>query len=396
MMFVFIWLVFLVEMMVGDRRLLRWTSIEVAMLAIVLAYLITMLTQGKLLIRQFLNGYAIPYAMYAIGKNIFWKKKDIDRFIFLLAVPLSLYFPLTNIFEHYHINALVFPKYILRPNVTYDWGGRAMGTFIQPVATGFAMVAIYVLSMYSLSRIRSGFARIYAAVVTLVTPIGVFFAYTRSVYLGYAAAMIALTVFSKRLRVFGFVVIVMLALVVLGNWANATTTSRETGGLADKETVISRLVLMEASLRIFMDHPLRGVGVGRFLERAEPYVRQVRTTILGYRETWIAKHTNQHNQFLTVLVETGVLGGIPLILLYIFLLKTLSAARHIKMPAVDPDFTAAVLAVVAAYVANVAFIEPRYFEFMNALPFLLIGIIVGNYQRTVSSTSHNKGREGIA
>jgi O-antigen ligase len=396
MMFVFIWTVFLVEMMLGERRLLRRTNIEIAMLLVLVAYVITMVTKGKVLPRSLLNGYAIPFAMFAIGKNIFWKKKDIERFIFLLAVPLSLYFPLNNIFEHYGLNQLVFPKYILDPAVTYEWGGRAMGAFIQPVATGFAMVGIYVLSMYSLSKVKSAFARIYAGIVTVITPVGVFFAYTRSVYLSYFAAMLILMLFSRRLRLLGLVVVVVIVLGVLGNWSQVTTGRREVGGLADKGTVISRLVLIEVSLRMFMDHPFRGVGMGRFKEHSAAYVRQIRTTALGYREAGQAMRVSQHNQFFTVLVETGLLGAVPLVLMYTFLLKTLLAARRIKMDAIEPDLLVAIYAVIAAYLVNAAIVEPKYFEFMGAFPFTLAGIVVGNYYRALGTSTNNEGREGIA
>jgi O-antigen ligase len=396
MMFVFIWVVFLVEVMVGERRLSRRTNIDVAMLLVLAACVISMLTHGLVLIRPFLNGYAIAYAMFAIAKNVFWKKKDVERFVFLLAVPLSLYFPLNNIFEHYGLNRLVFPTYILDPTVTYEWGGRAMGAFIQPVATGFAMVGIYVLSMYSLSRMRSAFARIYAGIVTLITPIGVFFSYTRSVYLGYFAAMLIFTIFSRRLRLLGLILVVGMVLGVLGNWSQVTTEQRETGGMANTETLMSRLVLMEASLRMFMDHPFRGVGFGRFKDYSGPYVGQIRTTILGYRESWIGRETSQHNQFFSVLVETGMLGAVPLLLMYVFLVKTLIAARRVKMEAVEPDLLVAIWAVMAAYIVNVSFIEPKYFEFMNAFPFTLAGIVVGNYYRSLGKSTNNRGREGIA
>ena len=392
MMFVFIWLVFLVEIMMGGRRLEKWTPIDSSMLGVTLAFLITMVTQGEILIRQFLNGYAIPYAMFAIGKNVFKTKKDVDRFIFLLAVPLSLYFPLNNIFEHYGLNQLVFPKYILDPNVTYEWGGRAMGAFIQPVATGTAMVGIYFLSMHSLSRVKSSFARIYAVLVSLITPVGVFFAYTRSVYLGYFIGMVILTVFSRRLRVLGLIVILAMSLGIMGNWSKVTTSERETGGLATKETAIARLVLMEASFAMFMDHPFRGIGFGRFVQAAVPYVRQIRTTALGYREAWIAKHNSQHNQFFSVLTETGLLGFVPLVLVYFFTVKTLYAARRVKMEAVEPDLLVAVWAVMAAYIVNISFIEPRYFEFMNAFPFMLAGMVVGNYYRALATSSNKRGR----
>jgi hypothetical protein len=46
-----------------------------------------------------------------------------------------------------------------------------------------------------------------------------------------------------------------------------------------------------------------------------------------------------------------------------------------------------VWAVMAAYIAQIFFIEPRFFEFMNTLPFMLVGIVAGGHQRAMMRLS---------
>jgi len=41
------------------------------------------------------------------------------------------------------------------------------------------------------------------------------------------------------------------------------------------------------------------------------------------------------------------------------------------------------LASVVAYVTVIMFIEPRWFEFLNVLPFMLLGILSGGYERAM-------------
>jgi len=49
-----------------------------------------------------------------------------------------------------------------------------------------------------------------------------------------------------------------------------------------------------------------------------------------------------------------------------------------------------VMGVFAQFLSNAMFMEPRWFEFMNVLPFFLGGIVVGGYQRaTLPGWSHN-------
>jgi O-antigen ligase len=151
---------------------------------------------------------------------------------------------------------------------------------------------------------------------------------------------------------------------------------------------------------MFMDRPGMGVGFARFVSESKPYLSQVRSTILGYKEAELGTRVNQHNQFLSILTEVGILGFLPFALMYFFMFRMMARAYRIKCDCYDSEFVAAVWAVWAAYVSQVMFIEPRFFEFMNAFPFMFAGIIVGGYQRATTYRHHalqderRRGREG--
>jgi O-antigen ligase len=288
------------------------------------------------------------------------------------------------LFEHYRIEALVYPKYILNPSiagVTVNWGGRSMGVFLQPSATGMAMVSAFLLSLYSLSKMKGAMARILSWFLTGITPVAIFFSYTRSVYLGFALSMLTLVIFSRKLRIYALVIIVAIGLGVMGNWENVTTEDRAAGGVATKATALGRLTLLQASWLMFIDRPLFGVGFQNFKKHSDHYVRQVRTTLLGYREASVGKGASQHNHLLNVLTETGLMGAVPLILVWIFVLTALIRARTVPTGLYDSDFVVVVMAIFAEYLTAAQFMEPRHFEFMNTLPYLLAGIVVGGYLR---------------
>jgi O-antigen ligase len=392
LIFVFIWLVFLIEMVMGARKVLPHTKIEMLMLGLVAAIIISMLTNGSISIRKLLNGFAIPFAVFIIAKNVFSSRQNIDRFIHWFAIPLSIYFPINHMFEHYRMTQFVFPRYILSPTVadmTVFWGARTMGVFLQPAATGMAMVSIFVLSLYGLSRLRGALPRIASVFITVLTPVAVFFSYTRSVYLGFASAMIMLLIFSRRLKIYAVVIILAIALGVMANWSNVITEDRAAGGLATKHTAIGRLTLFTAAMNMFTDHPFVGVGFMNFQDHAEPYVGQVRTTLLGYRESWIGRNINMHNHFLNVLTEVGLMGFVPMALVFYFLFRIMFKARSLGCEIYDSDFVVCVWAVFAQYLSNASFMDPGFYEFMNTLPFLLAGIIVGGYQRKMLQGSNN-------
>jgi O-antigen ligase len=385
MMFLFVWLIFLLELVVGKRHLLPNTASGIAMMALILAIILSMILSSKIAIRQLLNGYVIPFAMFAIAKNVLVDRQRIEKFVLWLSLPLAFYFPFTAIMEHYDVTALIFPRYIGKAmagdvKVT-DWGGRSIGTFLAPASSGFAMIAAYVLALYSLTKLRSKMAVVYAAFLSVVTPIGVFFTYTRSVYMGLLAALVTLAVASRRQRVIALVLLVGMGLAVIGNWSNVTSADRATGGVGEVSTAKTRLVLAQASFAMFLDHPIVGVGFTGFIEAAKPYIARVRTTVLGYKEAWQGASTNQHNQWLSVLTEVGLIGFIPYVLVYYFVLRDLVRARRVAGNTLDRELVVSVWAVMAAYMMGNLFVEPRFCEFHNVLPFMFAGILTGACQR---------------
>jgi hypothetical protein len=402
LMFLFVWLLFLLEVLFGRRRLLPGGVIGVLMLLVMTAFALSMLTLGKPVVRNLLNGFVVPYAMFALCKNVFTDKRWVDRFIFWLSVPLALYFPATSILEHYRVYSLIFPRYISTVTlgtgeVAANWGGRSMGTFIQPAVTGCAMVMIFFIALYSLSRRKGAFAKLYSVLLFLITPVGVFFTYTRSAYLGFVGGLIIIVLFMRKIRLPVFLLLVAMGLAVMGNWTNIKTADRESGGVGDVETAQARMVILSASVRMFMDRPVFGCGAGRFMEEAEPYVQQVTRTVLGYREIGMGLATNQHNQFSGILAETGLVGFVPFVLLYVFLIRLLGKARSVRAEEYDSEFVVLVWAVLWAYVSVIMFIEPRWFEFMNALPFMFMGIVAGGYERaTLRKRSGVPGNAGLA
>jgi len=384
MTFAFVWLIFLLEMALGNRKLLPRTNIEGAMLAVLGALLYSMFFVGQAQIRLFLNGFAIPYAMFVLAKNVVNNRKNVDRLIYWFAIPLSLYFPLNHFFEHFKIHALVFPRYILSPEVAgqaVHWGERTIGVFLQPVATGMALISMFLLSLYGLSRMKGMLPRLMSWMLVAITPPAVFLAMARSVYTGFAVALLIVLFFSKRLKVYALVILIAAGLAVLGNWSTVKSEKREAGGLATTHTAANRLVLLDASFRMFADHPFVGVGFHDFEKHSLPYVRQVRSTLFGVRESWQGKTIKQHNHFLNMMTEVGLLGLLPQLLMFYFIFRMLRRARKVHDDTVDHDFVVVVWAIMAEYLTNAMFMEPRFYEFMNVLPFLLAGIVVGSYQR---------------
>jgi hypothetical protein len=384
LVFAFMWLIFLFEIGLGRRRLLPRTRVEIAMLVMLIALLFSMLFVGERHIRNLLNGFAIPYAMFVMGKNAFADRKYVDRLLYWFAVPLALYFPMNHIFEHYGVKRFVFPRYILDPVVAgkaVHWGERTLGAFLQPVATGLSMIVVFVLALHALSRLKGLLPRVYSWFLTFLTPFSIFLIYSRGAYSGFVMAMLTLLLFSKRLKLHAFIILLAAGLAVMANWENVKTDDRRAGGVADVGTAKGRLVLLEASARMFLDRPFFGVGFRKFQTYSPAYVRLVRSTFLGMKEGTGASRAGQHNHFLNTMTELGLFGLVPEVLLFLLVFQMVFKARKTHDDTIDHDFAVGAFAIFLAYLTVGTFMEPRFYEFMNTIPFMVAGIAVGSYQR---------------
>ncbi len=387
LIFTFMWVIFLLEIATGTRSLLPRTNAEVSMLILIIALIVSMVTaHTTTYTRMFLNGYAIPFAAFVYSKNVLSSRESIEKLVKYYAVPLAIYFPLTNIFQRYGISKLVFPPYILKPSEVgarsfFELSGRATGTFLQPSVTSFAMISTYLLTLWFTSRSPSITGKIYAIVLTALVPVGVFFSYTRSDYAAFFISMLLLAVLSKRLKILSIAVIVAVMLAVLANWENVKSGKREAGGLAIKETAQARTAIVYASGQMFLDKPFTGFGFERYRDYLGSYLGQVRQTALGYRQARIGKGQRIHNYFLSIMVELGLMGIVPLILIYYFLGKYLLHALRRDCPLYDRDFVVTVIAIFAIWLTIAMFIELRFFEFMNAFLMTVAGIVIGAQQK---------------
>ncbi len=112
-------------------------------------------------------------------------------------------------------------------------------------------------------------------------------------------------------------IIAMSSLIYIFSLTNPSVF-QEISSVSD-QSASARIPLFLTALRIAKDHPLFGIGAGRYSEMAESYYYQV-SHMYG-AETVL--QTSSHNQFLNTLDYFGVLGLFLLLLFYYKLIKGL-------------------------------------------------------------------------
>lgn len=387
--FVFLFLIFFIEVIAGKESLLPNNPIDYLMAALIVILIISMGRTGFLSTRGdeyqpfhvFLTGYLFPFSFYYFGKTFLYSEKRIKILLQGLFF-LFLYLVITAYLEHFKINQFIFPQYITNPLEGIHWG-RARGPFLNAPANGWVIGSLFFTTLFLRAHTENIFVRAVMFLILLFCPVAIFYTYTRAVWLSFLLAPLALVFFSQHLFIrprFLLFPLLFLILMVFFYWGNITSKERELGGVVQVSEVQTRIGLYQASKAIFRDVPLFGVGFGRF-QRALPFYAAE-----AFPGTAV-QLASQHNLFLGLLSEVGLTGLVPF--LFIVLFVFIYSAKLYKMSEreglISRDTVAVFWAIMVVYIVNAFFIQTQFFLSANAVVFLWVGMIVGLYQRMILS-----------
>lgn len=197
-------------------------------------------------------------------------------------------------------------------------------------ASGYYFMAILPFALFCMRSPYITKAAKRGLVAGLVLCFGaMLFTLARSAVVGLAAGLAAVFVLYIR-RVNKGVVLLLVVLIagaVLFAPASVKYRLGTTFNFQQKAATSnsSRLILLRAGLRMARDHPLAGVGIGRFDDNLDQYVTRREKALLGF-ETYEASH----NQYVAALNDGGVLALAAIIWLLFEILWGLH--RRLKRP----------------------------------------------------------------
>jgi O-antigen ligase len=292
-------------------------------------------------------------------------------------VVMGAYLSLTTLFDALHLDALVWPKYILDPSVGTH-AGRGRGPFVEAVTNGFAMYVCAVACAVAWWRWhgRANAQRIAAAVAVLCMA-GVFMSLERSVWLGavVGTALGALTIGQARRYI--PVVVTVLAVAVGGSLLLVPGFAQQVSQRANnQQTIWDRKNMNRAALNMLEARPLLGFGWNTFRAHNRDYFQQAREYPLGR-----TADLNLHSTMLTYAVELGLIG----FLLWIGALVTgVGGGLATRGPPDLRGWRSGLLAVAAAFVVVTNFVPPS--NFPNLALWLWAGVCwAGRYPAEVES-----------
>ena len=283
----------------------------------------------------------IPFLLFLVVPLAFRTREQRNAFI-VVFVGLGAYLGYTALCEGLSLKGLVFPRYIVDPNIGITVG-RARGPFVSSDADGLALFACAVTCGLALRTWTSRRARIFAALVGLACLAGIVLTLTRQIWLACAVASVVTMLVTPGLRRYLPAATVGTAIVVAAIFLLVPGFSgRAHDRLNDQSPLWDRYNSDYAALRMIDARPVTGFGWYRFGDRSIDYLR------LG-RYYPLQTVGRPHNVTLSNAAELGVLATLVWLGLILYLTFRGGFGRG------DPemaDWRPAVLAVALAWLVT--------------------------------------------
>jgi O-antigen ligase len=153
-----------------------------------------------------------------------------------------------------------------------------------------------------------------------------FSAIARSIILGYIGCAALFAVFgSKTLRRAGFVIFLLLLVLPVTIYSAAGDRLAQglgVSGSAEQQGDPTRIYLWKSALNVIRHHPLTGIGEANW----DPAFQKYGAPFEHYSTT-----AGPHNDFLSAMVENGIIGGVLFIAMWLVILYSIAgAARRVR------------------------------------------------------------------
>jgi hypothetical protein len=218
---------------------------------------------------------------------------DSVKVLYVLLAAMSFVFALIGIDQYLTRNIYWNPKVqVDNALAPVDWFYRVNSVFYDPSIYGRFLV-VGVLASVTLVLFARGYAAWAAAGLAAVTTVGLLPSFSQSSYFALAVGIAAgLVVLWRRKAILPLALAAaVLALVTLGV---PQLRHRVLGKAGLSHATSSRSTLASTGGRLFLDHPLIGVGTGGFVS--------------AYAKQTHKKGHPSHTAPITVAAETGVIG----------------------------------------------------------------------------------------
>ena len=319
--------------------------------------------------------YVVPAGLYWVARQSPLREGTV-RMVLLGWSGLGVCLAVTAVAEAAGWHELVFPRYIVSPQYP-EFLGRGRGPLLNPVGNGILM-GTSLAALMVLWPIAGRWGKLAVMALAAVITAGLGATLTRSVWMGGLATVVLVVGLAASKPWRGLLAAGLAgAVLVAALCSESLIAFQRDRGLSAQETAESvhlRPILAEIAWRMFCDRPLAGCGFGQYLNENRNYLAD-RTS---ERPLEKARPYVQHNLFLSLLVETGLLGaGLIVLVLGFWLRDAWRLWRTEQAPLWARQGALMFTAAWINYVINGLFHEVSLIPMVNAAMFLGAGINAG-------------------
>lgn len=256
--------------------------------------------------------------LYLISAKIFGETKNIERYVWLYAIPL-----------------LVVIFYATTRHLGYGlWDKQASHFVVKPFYNDHtsygAVLAMYIpfFIMFSFNTFYSKKSRIISSVFLAVILMGFVLSYSRAAWVSMVIGLVVYGMVKLKIR-FRTLLITSVSLVTLfllfqdrifmklennseQSSADFMTHISSISNITTDASNLERINRWSCAIRMFADKPVFGFGPGTYMFQYAPYQLTKDRTIIS---TNSADGGNAHSEYLGPLSESGILGLITFLLI---------------------------------------------------------------------------------
>lgn len=371
--------VFSIQMLRNRIKLLPLSKIEVCMITFAAICTISLINSGLVgtsqdeygnvkygVLNTLFNLVYFPFVTYFIIRRVGYKVEN-TKFLLAVFCLIGFYLCLTGILEHFKLNGLVWPKYIMDYSIgTHP--GRTRGPFVNAVTMG-RMLTVSFLCIVLMANEHENITKFIMYVFAMLTGVAIYFTYTRGPWVGFALSLLVLIASGTKMKKQALI-IVLVGLLMFG-FSVGSKFSASDGTIFSKRqtTVDGRLINWAAAFNMARANPFFGVGYGRYNTEFWRYYSEIEgRTLQGF--------DGNHNTILGILAELGFIG-MSLYVTILCLVVRMCLKLYRKLDGTKPfekGFITVTIAIWTMYVFTCFFSDSRWQPMENSVAFLFFGI----------------------
>lgn len=366
---------FIVALQKGKIRSVSMSGLEWCMLLFtilcVVSYVISNPDAGTERFKWFTTLFNLifcPLGIYLVAKNSRYDAAKI-RWLMWALVYIGVYLAFTAVFEHYRIDALVFPRYIVDPHVGIQFG-RARGPMVGSNPMGEWLVAVY-LAICLVMPFAKKFTQVLLYGLIMVVIVAIYFTLTRGCWLSFAYVVILTSLLGGKFGTQSRIIILLVAAAFFAGVGSKFSFSGDTLFSRRLNTIDYRMSNNETTFNMGMANFFTGVGYGKFGENWEKYFGSAQ------RELTKDLTDGNHNIYLGLFADLGFPGVALYVTMFGFILRDCIRARRYlsRESPFERNLALSAIGLVIVLLWEGMSGDMRFNPTLNTLTFLFVGIM---------------------